>query len=79
MVWSGPLNVIPTVEFKSYLLAVLSVNLHIYVWRYEFGLQSLFAELVKPSGRNPFSYPILQSKIHILRLQEQTSLNLPYA
>lgn len=39
----------------------------------------LFVKLMKPSGRNPFSYLILESKVHILRLKEQTSPNLPYA
>lgn len=39
-VWSGHLNVIITVEFKRYLLAVLSVSLHPYIQGYRFGLQS---------------------------------------
>lgn len=39
-VWSGHLNVIITVEFKRYLLAVLSVSLPLYIQGYRFGLQS---------------------------------------
>ena len=61
---SGRLNVTVTVEFKRYLLAVFffsckSSYLHseIQIWFAE-----LFADLVKSSGRDLFSYPILEGK-----------------
>ncbi|KAI5154763.1 General Transcription Factor Ii-I [Manis pentadactyla] len=46
----------------------------IWIW-----FEESFAESVKPSGRNPLSYPILESKLPTIRLKEQTSLNSLYA
>lgn len=46
----------------------------IWIW-----FEESFAESVKPSGRNPLSYPILESKLPTIRLKEQTSLNSLFA
>lgn len=53
-----------------------SSYLHLELWIW---FQELFIELWCQVAEIPFSYPILEGKIQILRLGEQTSRNLPYA
>lgn len=53
-----------------------ALYLRVEMWDW---FEALFIEFVEPSGRNPFSYPILEGTMQTLRLTEQTSPNSPCA
>lgn len=78
-VWSGHLNVTVTVEFTRYLLAVFFCRSSYPYSEIQIWFADSFAGLLESSGKNPSSYPILESESHLLRGAEQTSPHFPYA
>ena len=90
---NGRVSFIPS-EFRCYVVRSFECHGYSRIQKVSFGcsfckslyphseirieFDELSAELMKPSGRNPLAYLILESEIHILR-QEKTSPHLPYA